>query len=88
MEYKFGICYCDLDISNKIEDLEVFDTYEEAHEHYMNIINNYFENNPRWIVPSLWIVWIRKSNNRIEQFEQLSWNTKCRLIDIKEENYE
>lgn len=83
MEYKFGVCYCDLDINNEIENLQIFDTYDEAFKLYVERLNIY--NNPRFIEPYLWIVWIRKSDNRIEQFEQLSWNTKCRLINIIKE---
>ena len=82
MEYKFGICYCNLDITNKVENLIIVDTYEEAFQLYMDRLN--IKDNPLWICPDLWIVWIRKSDNRIEQFEQLSWKTKCRLINIKE----
>ena len=81
MEYRFGVCYCDLDINNEIKDLEIFNTYEEAYESYMSKID---KDNPRWIYPYLWIVWIRQYDNRIEQFEQLSWKTKCRFINIKE----
>ena len=82
MEYKFGVCCCDLDITNEIEDLEIVDTYDEAFKLYIERLNIY--DNPRFIEPYIWIVWIRKSDNRIEQFEQLSWKTKCRLINIKE----
>ena len=82
MEYKFGVCCCNLDINNEIEDLEIVDTYEEAFNLYLERLN--IKDNPRYIKPYIWIVWIRKSDNRIEQFEQLSWKTKCRLINIKE----
>ena len=82
MEYKFGVCCCELDITNEIEDLQIFDTYDEAFDAYIKRLN--IKDNPRWIEPYIWIVWIRKSDNKIEQFEQLSWKTKCKLIDIKE----
>ena len=82
MEYKFGVCCCDLDIDNEIEDLQIFDTYDEAFDSYIKRLN--IKDNPRWIEPYIWIVWIRKSDNKIEQLEQLSWKTKCKLIDIKE----
>ena len=82
MEYKFGVWCCDLDITNGVKDLIIVDTYEEAFQLYMDRLN--IKDNPLWICPDLWIVWIRKSDNRIEQFEQLSWLTKCRLINIKE----
>ena len=85
MEYKFGLCYCDLNISNEIKNLIVFDEYEEVFKAYMRELEIYFnfKENPRWIYPDLWIVWIRKSDNKIEQFEQLSWKTNCKLINIK-----
>lgn len=85
MEYKFGLCYCDLNISNEIKNLILFDEYEEAFKAYMRELEIYFnfKENPRWIYPDLWIVWIRKSDNKIEQFEQLSWKTNCKLINIK-----
>lgn len=82
MKYKFGVCCCELDITDKIEDLQIFDTYDEAFDNYIERLN--IKDNPRWIEPYIWIVWIRKSDNKIEQFEQLSWKTKCRLINIKE----
>ena len=82
MEYKFGVCCCDLDITNEIEDLDIVDTYDKAFNLYIERLN--IKDNPRYIEPCIWIVWIRKSDNRIEQFEQLSWKTKCRLINIKE----
>ena len=82
MEYKFGVCCCELDITNEIEDLQIFDTYDEAFDAYIKRLN--IKDNPRWIEPYIWIVWIRKSDNKIEQLEQLSWKTKCKLIDIKE----
>ena len=82
MEYKFGVCCCELDITNEIEDLQIFDTYDEAFDFYIKRLN--IKDNPRWIEPYIWIVWIRKSDNKIEQLEQLSWKTKCKLIDIKE----
>ena len=82
MEYKFGVCCCELDITDEVEDLQIFDTYDEAFDSYIKRLN--IKDNPRWIEPYIWIVWIRKSDNKIEQFEQLSWKTKCKLIDIKE----
>ena len=82
MEYKFGVCCCELDITDEVEDLQIFDSYDEAFDFYIKRLN--IKDNPRWIEPYIWIVWIRQSDNRIEQFEQLSWKTKCRLINIKE----
>ena len=82
MEYKFGVCCCELDITDEVEDLQIFDSYDEAFDFYIKRLN--IKDNPRWIEPYIWIVWIRKSDNKIEQFEQLSWKTKCKLIDIKE----
>ena len=82
MKYKFGVCCCELDITDKVEDLQIFDTYDEAFNFYIKRLN--IKDNPRWIEPYIWIVWIRKSDNKIEQFEQLSWKTKCKLMNIKE----
>ena len=39
MEYKFGICYCNLDITNKVENLIIVDTYEEAFQLYMDSLD-------------------------------------------------
>ena len=41
MEYKFGVCCCDLDIDNEIEDLQIFDTYDEAFKLYVERLNIY-----------------------------------------------
>lgn len=94
MEYKYGVCICDLYITNTIKDLKIFDTYEEACSYYLEKINkssdltwidSSFENYS-WINPNLWIVWIRKSDNRIEQFDQLTWKTKCKLVELENDN--
>ena len=79
--YRFGVCFCDLDFTNKVESLEIFENYEDAFKRYYEILSVYFKENPRWIPNDLWIVWIRK-DNKIIQLEQLLWNTRCKLIDI------
>lgn len=87
--YKFGVCFCDLDFTDKVENLEIdkvenleiFESYKDAFEHYYEILSVYFKENSRWIPNDLWIVWIRK-DNQIVQFEQLLWNTRCKLIDL------
>ena len=102
MEYKFGVCCCELDINNEIEkdnaitisinsslpyELNAYmldEMYNSNKSKKIDMDRLNIKDNPLWICPDLWIVWIRKSDNRIEQFEQLSWKTKCRLINIKE----
>lgn len=93
-EYKFGVCYCNLDIIDRIEDLVIFDTYNEACDYYikkilgskdLSWIDESFKD-LQWINHDLWIVWIRKSDNKIEQFDQLIWKTRCKVIDIGESN--
>ena len=77
-DYSFGVCECDLDYSNKVKNLKIFKDYNSAYDCYIETLNN--SNN----APNLWIVWIRKSDNQIEQFDQLKWNTKCKLIRVDE----
>jgi len=79
-DYRFGVCFCDLDFTDKVESLEIFESYEDAFKRYYEVFSICFKENPRWIPNDLWIVWIRK-DNQIVQFEQLLWNTRCKLID-------
>ena len=74
--YKFGVCECDLDYSNKVKNLEIFEDYNSAYDCYIKTLNNSTN------APNLWLVWIRKSDNQIEQFDQLKWNTRCKLVKI------
>ena len=60
--------------------LEIFESYEDAFKRYYEVLSVCFKENPKWIPNDLWIVWIRK-DNKIMQFEQLLWNTRCKLID-------
>ena len=76
--YEFGVC--EFDIRGKIVDLEILENYEYAYERYLERLEN---TNPRYIRPDLWIVWIK--DKEIVQLEQLSWNTKSKLINI--DNY-
>lgn len=81
--YKFGVCKCILNKYTydnlKIEDLEIFEDYDSAYNRYIKRLNN--TDNPRWINYNLWIVWIRE-DNKIVQFEQLSWHTECKIIAL------
>ncbi|MEE3344487.1 MAG: hypothetical protein VZS44_10375 [Bacilli bacterium] len=77
---KFGVCRCDNIDSYEpfIEELKQFDTYEEAYEYYMQIIN---QNKYSFIYPNnLWIVWI--DDDKIVQFTQLREYTRCKIISI------
>ena len=80
--YRFGVCnrlYNSIYNANDIYDLEVFEDYESAYKCYISRLD--IEDNPRYIYPDLWIVWIRE-DNKIEQWEQLSWHTECKIIDL------
>lgn len=79
---KFGICNYDFDdYDSKIKNLEIFDTYDEAYNCYKERLllnvnkSNLFRNK------DLWLVYIDEYN-RIVQFEQLEWKSKCRLIGL------
>lgn len=79
---KFGICNYNFDSYNSIiENLEIFDTYDEAYNRYKERLllnvnkSNLFRNK------NLWLVYIDEFN-RIVQFEQLDWKVKCKIFDI------
>lgn len=78
---KFGVCNYDFyGYKPKIENLEIFDEYCEALNKYLEIkikSDEYevFTNS------DLWIVYIDE-NNRIVQFEQLDWKTKCKIVEL------
>ena len=81
---KFGVCRYEFDNYNpKIKDLEKFNTYDEAYNHYITILeaadktNIYFNKN-------LWIVYIDEFN-RVTQFEQIDWEIKCKLVELNNE---
>ena len=78
--YRFGVC--NTSTLNEIYNLEFFEDYESAYKCYISRLN--IEDNPRYIYPDLWIVWIRE-DNKIVQWEQLSWHTECRIIDLTNE---
>lgn len=83
-EYKFGVCNYDWNGYNaKPQNLTIYDSYIKAYQDYTQRLDM---NNPLWINPDLWIVWIRKSDNKIEQFERLTWSTHCRLVEIPNES--
>ena len=76
---KFGVCRYEFDDYNpKIKDLEKFDTYNEAYNRYITLLETADKTNT-FINKDLWIVYIDEYN-RIVQFEQLDWKVKCRLI--------
>jgi hypothetical protein len=74
----FGVCYCDLSAYEpNVTDLVRFDTYEEAVSYYTTkVLTSRLTNR------NLWLVWIEPEKNRIIQFDQLSWSTKCKIVTI------
>ena len=80
---KFGVCNYDFDAYEpKVENLEKFDTYEEAFERYMQrLMEN--EHYPYYIDKTLWYVWI-EGDKRIVQFQRLNEKTKCKIIEVDE----
>ena len=78
---KFGVCRYEFDDYNpKIKDLEIFNTYDEAYNHYMTLLETADKTNT-FINKDLWLVYIDEFN-RIVQFEQLDWKVKCKIFDI------
>lgn len=78
---KFGVCRYEFDDYNpKIKNLEIFNTYDEAYNRYMTLLET-ADNTNTFINKDLWLVYIDEFN-RIIQFEQLDWKVKCRIFDI------
>ena len=81
---KYGVCNYELNGYNpKVENLEIFNTYGEAYNRYMALLqvadkSNLFKNN------DLWLIYIDEYN-RIVQFEQLDWKIKCKLVELNNE---
>lgn len=83
--YRFGICNYDMDgYKPKIENLEIFDNYYEALNKYLGLKLDSDEYDS-FTDSDLWLVYINE-NNLIIQFEQLSWDIKCKLVEINNEN--
>lgn len=81
MMNKFGVCRYEFDDYNpKIKNLEIFNTYDEAYNRYMTLLET-ADNTNTFINKDLWLVYIDEFN-RIIQFEQLDWKVKCRIFDI------
>lgn len=75
---KFGVCKYEFDDYNpKIKNLEIFNTYWEAYNRYMTLL----EKADKIIDEDLWIIYIDEFN-RIVQFEQLNWKVKCKLMEL------
>ena len=77
---EFGVCNYDLDgYEPKVENLEIYDSYETAFGQYMKkVIED--PHYPFTWDKTLWYVWVE--NDMITQFEQLDKKTKCRLVNI------
>ena len=78
---RFGVCKCDLRTYDyEIRDLKRFNEYNEALAYYMKLWKaNEIES------CNLWIVYIDEYN-RIVQFEQLVWQVKCKIVELRDEN--
>lgn len=75
---KFGVCNYDFNAyESKIENLEIYDSYEEAFSQYMKKLTN-DEHYPYTWDKTLWYVWIE--DNKIIQFEQLNTKTRYRMV--------
>lgn len=82
---RFGICTYDMNrYEPKIENLEIFDSYYKALGRYLELKLKSDEYDS-FTNSDLWLVYINE-NNLIVQFEQLSWNIKCKLVEIDNEN--
>lgn len=78
---KFGICNYEFNGYNpKVKNLEKFDTYDEAYNRYMELLQIADKSN-LFINEDLWLVYIDEFN-RIMQFEQLDWKIHCKLVGL------
>ena len=84
---RFGICNYDMNgYEPKIENLEIFDNYYEALGRYLGLkLNLDSDEYDSFINSDLWLIYINE-NNVIVQFEQLNWNTKCKLVEVNNGN--
>ena len=83
--YRFGICNYNMNgYEPKIENLEIFDNYYKALGRYLGLKLNSDEYDS-FTNSDLWLIYINE-NNLIVQFEQLSWNIKCKLVEMDNEN--
>ena len=78
---KYGVCNYDFaGYKPQIKNLEKYETFEEAYEHYMDKLMAY-SSYPYSIDKTLWYVWIE--DDKIVQFEQLDRKTRCKIVGIK-----
>ena len=73
-----------VDFPAEIENLEIFDDYYKAYGRYMEL-SLYSDEFDAFTGSNLWIVYIDE-NNRIVQFEQLSWKIKCKIVELRDDN--
>lgn len=82
---RFGICNYDMDgYEPKIENLEIFDNYYRALGRYLELKLKSDEYDT-FTDSDLWLVYINE-DNLIVQFEQLSWEIKCKIVELKDDN--
>lgn len=78
-DYKYGVCYCEnLDDDNPIiKHLKEFNNYMDAYDFYFELIadsTSYYD------MKDWYIVFIRREDNMIMQFDRLKFESKCKLI--------
>lgn len=79
---RFGICNYDMNgYEPKIKNLEIFDNYYQALGRYLELKLKSDEYDT-FTNSDLWLVYI-DDYNRIIQFEQLTWKTKCKIVEFK-----
>ena len=77
--YKFGVCNYDFDLPKpKVEDLQIFDTYEDAYDNYIEHCIAGANGHPD---KTEWIVWI--DGDELIQFDRFETVTKSTKIRIK-----
>lgn len=83
---KFGVCRCDLDsAAPTIENLKIFETYEQAYNYYLKVVSA-TKSYPYGFSDKIWITLIEE--DRIIQFERLSYIVKSKIVKINKQNNE
>lgn len=80
-DMKFGVCYYDMDVYEpKVEDLHVYNTYDDAFCSYLDEIVKGFSKS-HLFPKDLWVVFIK--GDTIVQFERIETYTKSELVKIE-----
>lgn len=77
----YGVCNYDFSAYEpKVENLEKFESYEEAFSQYMKKVTSDSHYPYTWD-DTLWYVWI-EDDKKIIQFNQLDTKVRCRIVEI------